>query len=462
MKWFYIFLLAILMTGCSAESSKEKEEAKQPDAPAVEESKEKTIERTNEQLEDLLQEVDMSAKMAEACPRLSVEMTTAYLEPDQKRPSIISFCHHNGDVSLEGETAWFGLATFDESADEWKTELAKNEFLSHPANFVGSLKLDGGSERVAIEIYEHAAEGGRTGILVLSVQDQQLKIERVDSTATQYGKVRVEKNQLIIEDAHTVETYTYELDDVTHTTELKQSSAKSDLVITYNKENDAAPLTASIPNGEILDVQPGDVIKFTPEKPLSLYGFQIRTSMQQQADEPDTFIVSESDLGETIEFGENPFDQMITYTIGDSKWFASREYLDELKKGRMPGSKVQLSDSNKEIANLLKGEYQISEFGYMGAKHLEYEKFIYAIPYLKEEGDKIYTVIRKLPVERILTGDDFIRSWGEPDSQQEDIEFDPPVLNLFYELNKDYRVQISLQENRTDSSAAAISLYKKY
>nr|WP_278251028.1 hypothetical protein [Cytobacillus praedii] len=44
----------------------------------------------------------------------------------------------------------------------------------------------------------------------------------------------------------------------------------------------------------------------------------------------------------------------------------------------------------------------------------------------------------------------------------EDIEFDPPVLDLFYELTKEYRVQISLQESRTDSSAAAISLYKKY
>lgn len=461
MRGFYLTLLVILLCGCSAVPLKEKQATEQPDHNAAEVSKEKTIQRTDEPLEDLLDEVDLLEKMDEVCQELSIEMTKAYLEPNQKRPSIVSYCQHNGDVSLENETSWLGMANFDESTKEWKTDIVKNESYAHPNKFVGKLQLDNGVERVVVELHEQVASGGSTGILVLSSSDDRLKVERVDSTVTQYGRVHVKGNQLMIEDGHTVETYTYRKDDVIYTEKLKNTSTKADLVITYNKENDADPLTADIPSGEVLQVKPGDVIKFTPTKPLSLFGFQIRTSMKEKEDEPGAYIVSESDLGETLEFGENPFDHMIVYKIGDPKWFASHKFLNELKKGQMPGSNVQLSNSNKEIAQLMKDEFQISEFGEAGAKHLEYDKFIYAVPYLEEDGDKIYAIIRRMPYESALTGDDFIRSWGEPDGQWEEPDFDPPAMTLNYEFSSGYLVRLNLEKNFTSSRVVSISLFAK-
>lgn len=451
MRKLFIIAALFLIAGCSSTAASKK--SMEPEKKTVVTAPK----RSNESLQDLLQEVDVDAQLKKTCQDLKVELTKAYLNEKQTRPAVIGFCHHNGDVSLEQKPAYIAIAVYDKSTKTWAIDMVKHEFLYHPARFAGILKLDDHSERVVIELYEDPAAYGGSSAIIVSAVDNKIHIEKINSTVTQYGKFHTKGNEIIIEDDHTVEKYTYEKDKVIHTTNLKEDHTKANLVITYNKYNDGN-LYASLENGKILDVHPGDIISFKPDKPLSLAKFQIRTSMHNVAGSPDTYEVSESDIGETIEFGEAPYDHMITYTIGDPQWFASKEFLNQLNKGMMPGSKVQLTTPNSEIKEILKDEVFINESGYSGAKHLQYEKFIYAIPFLKEEGDIIYSVIRKLPFGTPLTGNHFIQNWGKPDEIFTDMDSLEESLILRYNLDNGHHVYVYLSGNTTDSQAASIEL----
>lgn len=336
--------------------------------------------------------------------------------------------------------------------------MVEHEFMYQPSRFAGILQLDDKSERVVIELYEDPAAFGSTSAIVVSAVDSKIHIERINSTVTQLGEFRTEGNKIIIEDNYTIETYAYNQNNVTHTTTVKEMDTEADLVITYNKHDDES-LFASLEGGKVLEVEPGDIISFKPEKPLSLVDFQIRTNLNNVPDMPDTFVVSESDIGETIEFGEYPYDQMIVYYVGNPKWFASKEYLSELNKGNMPGSKVQLTTPNSEIKNILKDEFLINEFGQSGANHLEYLQYIYAIPFLEEEGDKIYSVIRKIPFGIDLTGDDFIKGWGEPTDIMTDMDSLEESIILHYELDNGNYVFVYLRGNTTNTQATSIHLF---
>jgi hypothetical protein len=454
MKKLLLILTLLLLGGCSANESN-KEQAQQPAEGTQTEEKN---ERTNESLEELLKEVDVDVQLAEACSNLKVELTTAYLEATNVRPSIIGFCHNDGDVSLEQETAYVAIANYNEENKLWNVDIREHEFMYHPYRFAGTLTLEDKSERVAIELYEDPAAFGGTSAIVVSSVDSKINIERVNSTVTQLGKFRTEGSELIIEDEHTIEKYTYNKNNITHSTEEKETNTSADIVITYDKVNDD-PLFASLENGKLLDLEPGDTISFKPGKPLSLVDFQIRTNLKRVPDMPDTFIFSESDMGETIELGEYPYDDMIVYTIGDPKWYSSQDYFNELNNGIMPGSLVQLTTPNSEIKTILKDEIFINEYGYSGAKHLEYTQYIYAIPFLEEEGDIIYSIIRKLPFSANLTGDDFIASWGEPTDIMTDTDSLEEAMILHYELDNGHYVFVNLRSNSTNSQAVSISLY---
>lgn len=455
MKKLLLILVFLIIAGCSA-----KEETIEKDKPAKELEKVATEEspRSDESLNDLLAEVNFEEQLVEACGNLTVEMTSAYLEVGSSRPAIVGFCHNNGDVSLEQEQAYIGIAIYDETNEQWNIDLLEHEFMYQPSRYAGNLQLEDGSERVVIELYEDPAAFGSTSAIVVSSTKSKVQIERINSTVTQVGEFRTEGNKVIIEDDFTIETYTYNQNNVSHTTSVKEMATEANLVITYNKHEDGK-LFASLESGKVLNVQPGDIISFKPEKPLSLVDFQIRTSLNNNPDMPDSFVVSESDMGETIELGEYPYDDMIVYYVGDPKWFASKEYLNQLNKGYMPGSKVQLTTPNTEIKTILEDEYLINEYGQSGANHLEYEQYIYAIPFLEEEGDKIYSVIRKIPFGIVLTGDDFIKGWGEPTDMMTDMDSLEESIILHYGLDNGHYVFVYLRGNTTDTQATSIHLF---
>ncbi|MDL4840555.1 hypothetical protein [Aquibacillus rhizosphaerae] len=463
MRKLTMLFLLILISGCGMKEQTEDESQRaeaivEETSEAVEEVKEEKSSRSNESLEDLLTEVNLEAKLTEVCSNLKIEMTTAFLEADSHRPSIVGFCHNNGDVSLEQEPSYIAIANYDESTKVWAVDVREHEFMYQPSRFAGILQLDDTSERVVIQLYEDPATFGGTSAIVVSSENNKIVIERINSTVTQFGEFRTEGNEVIIEDDHTTESYTYSENSVTHTTHVNEVTTDADINITYNKVNDT-PLFATFQSGKILDVEVGDIISFQPDKPLSLVDFQIRTSLKKLPDIPDTFVVGEGDIGETIEFGEYPYDEMIVYYVGDPYWFTSHEYLAELNKGNMPGSKVQLSTPNSEIKTILGDENLLSEYGLSGAMNLEYEQFVYAIPFLEEEGDVIYSVIRKLPFGTNLTGDDFIESWGEPTSTMTNMDSVDESLILHYALENDHYVHIYLHGPSTDAKAEKINLY---
>ncbi|OLN24119.1 hypothetical protein BTO30_01515 [Domibacillus antri] len=458
MKTLLLVIGLLILSGCSSNEDAIQNEEKKKETAA--ETAEMKAERSDETLEELLEEVDFGTQLTQSCGGLAVEMTTAYLHADDVRPSIIGFCHHAGNANLEGNTAAVAAAIYNESDKTWHIDINEHEFLTHPARFAGNLQLKDGSERVVIELYEDPAAFGGTGAIILSSKDNGLVIERINSSVTQNGKVSTDGNKILIEDDHVIETFTYGKNSVTHTETVKETDTKADRVITYNKHNNG-PLFATPENGSVLDVKPGDIISFVPDKPLNLVDFQIRTGMKADPDQPDTYIVSESDIGDTIELGEYPYDDMIMYTIGDASFFASTAFFNELKEEKMPGSSVQLSTPNTEIESLLEGETFIHEYSDAGAKHLEYEKFIYAVPFLEEEGDIIYTIIRKLPFSTPLTGDDFIESWGEPDERIIDPEFSHGNLTLHYSFPAGHYAEVHLSDTMSNSEARAISLHRK-
>lgn len=456
MRILLVIFFFLFLSGCASDG--EKKEIVQKTETAELASGESSSNRSKETLEGLLKEVPVDAQLEESCGELKVELTTAYLEADNSRPSVVGFCHNDGMVDLEQETAYIAIATYDEANKIWQVDMIEHEFVYHPSRIAGVIQLADNSERVVLELYEDPATFGGTSAVVVSSADQKLKIERVNSTVTQQGSFRTEGNKIIIEDEHTAETYTYSNDTVTHTTGIKEMETNADIVITYNKVNDS-PLFGSLESGEILEVSPGDIVSFQPEKPLSLVNFQIRTSMEQVPDTPDTFVVEESDIGETIEIGEYPYDDMIVYYIGDPNIFTSKKYLNDLERGIMPGSKVQLTHPNSEIKNILKDEFLINEYGASGAKHLQYDQYIYAIPFLEEEGDIIYSVIRVLPYGTNITGDDFIKGWGKPTNIYADMDSLEESLIMRYEFEGGHYVHIYLSGATTDTRAISIHLY---
>src|SRR5690606_24578158 len=124
------------------------------------------------------------------------------------------------------------------------------------------------------------------------------------------------------------------------------------VVITYDK-NAQGKLIFSEDNFTTLDVKVGDRISFRRAKPMPLTDFQIRTNLTREENNVDTFVVTEDMLGKTIEAGEYPYDTstMSTFIIGKGGQpdLLLHGYVDLLKTGIMPGSKIQLTDSNKNI-----------------------------------------------------------------------------------------------------------------
>ena len=454
MRIFLVAIVLMVLGGCSAETVQKVDVAK------GEEAKDSKVVRSNEKLEDLLKEVKVEKQLTEACEDMSIEMTTAYLDSEDERPSIIGFCHNTEDISSVNQPAYLAAAVYDESTDRWNIDVLENEHYSNPARFAGILTLKDGSERVVIELYEQQADFGKMGAIIVSLSDTSLETEYIRSEWTQNGQFKTKDNHIIIEDDFTTETLTYNKNDVTHTKVLKDIDTHANQVIFYNKFKDE-PLFATPESGSVLDLHPGDIISFKPKKPLSLASFQIRTDMKSYKDKPSTYMVSGSDIGGTVELGEYPYEDMVVYHIGEPSVFATNTYFESLKKGIMPDSKIQLTTPNSKISTILKDEQLLQEVGDAGANLLVYEKFIYAVPFLKEEGDIIYAVMRKLPVSSKLTGDSFIESWGKPDEQFTDSETQPQALTLQYDFPEGHYVRVNLNGETSKAKAVTIALHRK-
>ncbi len=458
MKYFAILLFSfILLTGCGskdADKPKTDETAKAP----VEETETKAIPT----LKELIAESKLDEQMLAACGDMKIEYIEAKLRAGDTQSAIVSICHHGGDVSLEGETAHIMVAMPVENSDEWDIQDIDQSEIVHPATFLGTIQNTDGSEIVIIEQYESPAAFGGRGFQYVYFDETPI----IDTQFTQHtlsGDMTLDNGKVLVQDESVLETFTFEKGEFQHRSELKNLDNSANVVITYDKSAQGKLIFSEI-NFTTLDVKVGDRISFRRAKPIPLTDFQIRTNLTHEENNVDTFVVTEEMLGKTIEAGEYPYDAstMSTFIIGKGGQpdLLLHGYFDLLKTGIMPGSKIQLTDSNKNIEKTL--GTPIETFGYAGANYLNYGKFAYAVPFLESEGEKIYGIARILDDSEKVNTMDLRSVWGEPTNEAIDELGDPALLTWTYEFSPEYRVRVSFDSDKWNANVTEFTLLRTY
>ncbi|WP_062106805.1 DUF4309 domain-containing protein [Bacillus niameyensis] len=464
MRKVMLLFVIIMLAGCSGlKIDPEKKDTTQQEV-ATEKAEDPKPTRESLSTEDLVNATKLNERMAAVCGEMRIEYEQAYFKANDKKPSLVAICHHDGDMTFEGNTAYIMAAVPDQDTDDWKiSELAQYD-IAHPIGFLGKIEVDG-REILVIERDEiRARYGGRDFDYVYFEEgDAEPQIGITSSEHTQSGMMKIADNQIVIEDEAVLETYTYKNGEFQHHSELKKLDNSADLIIYFDKD-EQDELTFSTENVTGLDVKPGDRISFRRKRPIPLVNFQIRTDLEREDGQVDTFIVTESDMAKTIEVGEYPFENMNVFTVGKVEIpkvdFLQKQYFNELKQGIMPNSKIQLTDSNKDIESILGPP--IESIGYSGANYLKYKDFFYATPFLEEEGDKIYGILRTLKDNELVTGTELKAAWGAPTEEFQDEMSEPITLTWNYQLSSEYFVVVDFDGRDESSNVVGFTLMRNY
>lgn len=460
MRTIIVLLFAILLAACSSGGNEKSMENEKKETKQVEEVASTEVEMD---LSDLLKGMTLDEQMEQACGDLTIEYEKVKLRVEDKKPSVVAFCHSNGDATLDGNISYTKVAMPAASADEWEITGISDSEIGHPAKFLGVFKDEDGKETAIIEYNEIAASSGRKFSAVYFNESTNLPEMKVENSEyTLYGTVSLKGRIVTVEDELVTETFSYEQGEFEHRSSLKEVDNSADLIIYYDKDS-MGKLIFSEPNNSVLNVKAGDRISFRRTKPITLEDFQIRTDLGWDKNNPETLIVTEENLGQIVEVGESPYNEMTTFVVGKASNemgqidFLRSGYLQQLKKGFMPGSKIQLSDSNNTIETILGPP--ITSYGESGANHLYYEDFAYAIPFLEEEGDRIYGIVRIVKPSERVTGIDLESAWGKPSSAGHNQDEEPSLLIWSYDLNDSYRVSVEFDGVDKTSNIVSITLF---
>lgn len=461
MKKYFLLCAFLLLAGCGGQSDGTKDETfeknqSDDNVSSVEEEKDILT------IDDLIIASNMDATMETLCGALKIEYETVYFQTDDSQPSIVGICHRGEDASDESE-GHIVAATPKTGGEGWNiTELATYQE-SHPIRFVGTI-TDRNQQILIIEREEISARFGARDFVYIERKENSEVPEAyvVSSVHTQFGDIHIEENRVVIEDNAVKEFFTFYQGEFHHESELKPLDESADIIIYFNK-NEEGKLTYSMENFSTLDVHPGDRISFRRVRPITLANFQIRTDLIRDPNGVDTFIVGENDLGKTIEVGEYPYDEMTVFTVGETPKtvvdYLQPAYVNQLKLGMMPNSKIQLTDSVGDIKSTL-GE-PMESINWSGAEYLQYEDFSYAIPILEEEGDQIYGILRRIPEENRVTGIELKEVWGEPTEEFLDETSHPSTYVFVYHFSPFYYVIVDLDGDSAEANVISFMLMRK-
>lgn len=135
-----------------------------------------------------------------------------------------------------------------------------------------------------------------------------------------------------------------------------------------------------------------------------------------------------------------------------SKPYLTKEFLSHLSTGNMPGAEVKIGTTLSELKKKLGEPNSIGELegGYLH----DYGTFQYIQPALQDTIIGILMVIE----EEGVTGEDFVKAWGEPSSEGP-LVHPYEAYSMTYRLNENYIVNMEMDSSR-NGRVKYIELFK--
>lgn len=169
------------------------------------------------------------------------------------------------------------------------------------------------------------------------------------------------------------------------------------------------------------------------------------TSEAAKTDESQIETAIEQDLSDQESSEEKSNEQEQSTEEGETEGvYFSEEFLSKLKKGQMPGSEIQFTNSIEDVKNILGEPDSIEELE--GGEVLKYETYGYVHGY-GSSSDRISAIFYYISNEEGVTGEDFANAWGEPQEKGEIVHPNPAYV-MNYHLNDNYVVSLEMDNSQ--------------
>lgn len=136
----------------------------------------------------------------------------------------------------------------------------------------------------------------------------------------------------------------------------------------------------------------------------------------------------------------------------DQKEYLTKDFLNEVSQGNMPGSDIQLGASEDDVRSKM-GDPQ-SEEDVEGVNYLTYDKYAYGV-----KSGKVVSVAYHVPESDNTAPSDFIESWGAPAKEGSLYNNAPGTYTLTYEFEKDFIATV--KSEKQDKTIDAIIVNQK-